>query len=70
MDGDTIDVLIDGQEYCVRYIGIDTPEVCGGADCYGPEASQANRDLVEDQTVALEKDVSETDQFDRLLRYV
>ena len=26
VDGDTIDVLIDGQEYRVRYIGIDPPE--------------------------------------------
>ena len=27
VDGDTIAVLIDGQTYTVRYIGMDTPEV-------------------------------------------
>jgi micrococcal nuclease len=36
----------------------------------GPEATDANRQLVEDRTVYLEKDVSETDQYGRLLRYV
>src|SRR5690606_4359159 len=56
VDGDTIDVLIDGEEYRVRYIGVDTPEVYGGVDCFGPEASQANKDLVDGQTVELEKD--------------
>lgn len=37
---------------------------------FGPEASEANRQLVEGKTVRLEKDVSETDQYGRLLRYV
>jgi micrococcal nuclease len=36
----------------------------------GAEASAANSDLVDGQTVFLEKDVSETDRFGRLLRYV
>jgi micrococcal nuclease len=39
-------------------------------DCYGREASNRNKELVEGQTVYLEKDVSETDAFGRLLRYV
>ncbi|MCB0163783.1 MAG: thermonuclease family protein, partial [Anaerolineae bacterium] len=34
------------------------------------EATEANRHLVESQTVTLEKDVSETDRYGRLLRYV
>jgi micrococcal nuclease len=73
VDGDTIDVLIDGQEYRVRYIGVDTPETVHptrGEEPYGREASGYNKNLVENQTVFLEKDVSETDQFGRLLRYV
>lgn len=70
VDGDTIDVLFDGQEFRVRYILIDTPEVSGGVEPFGPEATAANRALVEGQTVTLEKDVSETDRFGRLLRYV
>ena len=36
----------------------------------GPEASSANEQLVAGQTVTLERDVSETDRFGRLLRYV
>jgi endonuclease YncB( thermonuclease family) len=66
-------VDIDGQEYRVRYIGIDTPETVDPrrpVGCFGREASERNRQLVEGQTVGLEKDVSETDDFNRLLRYV
>lgn len=73
VDGDTIDVLIDGVEYRVRYILVDTPETkhpTKGVEPFGPEASDFNRQLVEGQTVLLEKDVSETDQYGRLLRYV
>ncbi|HUF53659.1 MAG TPA: thermonuclease family protein [Dehalococcoidia bacterium] len=73
VDGDTINVLIDGQEYAVRYIGIDTPESGDprrAEECFGQEASARNEELVGGRTVGLEKDVSETDQFGRLLRYV
>jgi micrococcal nuclease len=69
-DGDTIRVLIDGSEHPVRYIGIDTPEVHGGVEPMGLEASQANADLLAGKQVVLEKDVSETDRYGRLLRYV
>jgi len=34
------------------------------------KAWQANRQMVEGKEVRLEKDVSETDKYDRLLRYV
>jgi endonuclease YncB( thermonuclease family) len=68
VDGDTIDVLIDGEEYRVRYIGIDTPETPG--DCYSQEAMRRNEELVLDRALCLEKDVSETDRYGRLLRYV
>ena len=74
-DGDTIRVAWpDGWWERVRYIGIDTPEIGhepGEADePWGPEATQANRDLVEGRQVLLERDVSDTDRYDRLLRYV
>ena len=68
VDGDTIDVLIDGEEYRVRYIGIDTPETPG--DCYSQEATRRNEELVLDRALCLEKDVSDTDRYGRLLRYV
>lgn len=67
VDGDTIKVNIAGEVYPLRYIGIDAPEP---DQWMGPEASQANWELVGGKTVYLEKDVSETDQYGRLLRYV
>lgn len=67
IDGDTIDVAIQGQVFRVRYIGMDTPEV--GAP-YSDEATRINRDLVGGKQVLLVKDVSEVDQYNRLLRYV
>jgi len=73
VDGDTIWVDLDGDlvsDEKVRYIGVDTPEVYFGVECYGPEASQRNRELVEGQKVALERDISDRDRYDRLLRYV
>jgi micrococcal nuclease len=73
VDGDTIRVAMDGQEYRLRYIGIDTPETVDPrrpVQCFGEEASERNRQLVEGRVVGLEKDLSETDEFGRLLRYV
>jgi len=73
IDGDTIEVDITGTIYKIRYIGIDAPElndklpeVCALAQ----EATRYNRQLVEGKTVWLEKDISETDKYGRLLRYV
>jgi len=73
VDGDTIKVDIDGAVYSLRYIGVDCPETSGSAepvDPLGEEATAANRALVGGKTVYLEYDTSETDRYDRLLRYV
>lgn len=73
VDGDTIDVNIDGRIYTVRYIGIDTPKTVHpniGEEFFGKEASNKNYELVAGKLVRLEKDVSETDKYGRLLRYV
>ena len=70
IDGDTIK-LETGE--VVRYIGIDTPETVHPSkpvQCYGKEASDKNREFVEGKEVKLEKDISETDKYNRLLRYV
>ena len=67
IDGDTIDVLIDGQTYRVRYIGVNTPE--RDEACF-TAATEANAAYVEGQMVRLVKDSSETDRFGRLLRYI
>jgi len=70
IDGDTVE-LENGQK--VRYIGVNAPESVSptkGVECFGKAASQYNADLVLDEYVRLEKDVSETDRYKRLLRYV
>ena len=72
-DGDTIVVAIDGTEYRVRYIGMDAPESVAPdspVELFALAATAANEALVGGKQVILERDVSETDQFDRLLRNV
>ncbi len=70
VDGDTIE-LEDGRK--VRYIGINTPETVDlrrKVECFGKEASSFNANLVKGRSVRLEKDISETDKYGRLLRFV
>jgi micrococcal nuclease len=66
IDGDTIDVRIDGREERVRYFGVDTPE--RGDRCYR-EAADRNEQLL-GKTVLLLPDARTEDDFGRLLRYV
>ena len=54
----------------MRYIGIDAPEIYPKLEAFGMEAWQTNRRLVEGKEVRLEQDISETDKYGRLLRYV
>ncbi len=73
VDGDTIHVDINGIDHALRYIGIDTPEPTSAdpnEKKLADSATAANAGLVEGAQVFLEKDVSDTDQFGRLLRYV
>jgi micrococcal nuclease len=73
IDGDTIEVSIDGTEEDVRYIGVDTPETVKPGEpveCYGPQASAANHRLVEGRTVRLVFDRERRDVYGRLLAYV
>ncbi|GAG80741.1 unnamed protein product, partial [marine sediment metagenome] len=67
IDGDTIEVDLNGKVYKVRYIGINSPEY---DQPFGNEATQANSSLVSGKNVILEKDVSGTDKYGRPLRYV
>lgn len=67
-DGDTIRVDRGFGSEPVRYIGINAPEP---KDPGGREATDRNAELVHvGDEIVLETDVSDTDQFDRLLRYV
>lgn len=73
IDGDTIEVEIDGERERVRYIGMNTPELRDER----PEvrelavaATEANARLVAGRTVRLELDVEKRDRYGRLLAYV
>ncbi len=75
VDGDTVDVRLDGQVVRLRLIGIDTPETVDPrkpVQCFGREASNKAKELLTGKTVSLEVDPSqgERDSFGRLLRYV
>jgi micrococcal nuclease len=67
IDGDTVE-LGDGRR--VRYLMIDTPESTTDVECFGPEAAQFNRDLVDGKDVELRFDVVREDNFGRLLAWV
>lgn len=70
VDGDTIE-LEGGAR--VRYIGVNTPETVDprrAVQCFGHEASDYNKKLLEGGFVRLVKDISGTDKYGRLLRYV
>ena len=80
VDGDTIDVIIDGVEERVRLIGIDTPEVAHDAsgdrpaqagECFGRQAQEFATSLLTVGTqVRIERDVVARDDYGRLLGYV
>jgi micrococcal nuclease len=73
VDGDTVEVDLDGETEDIRYIGVDTPEtVKPGApvECFGPQASSYNHRLVEGQQVRLVFGVERRDDYGRLLAYV
>ena len=67
LDGDTIDVEIDGRTERVRLIGINAPE---SDECLADAAADRLGELVGGRDVRLVSDVSDRDQFGRLLRYV
>jgi micrococcal nuclease len=75
IDGDTLDVDINGVVERLRLIGIDTPETVDPrkeVQCYGREASNKAKELLLGKSVMLEADETqgERDKYRRLLRYV
>lgn len=75
VDGDTIKVDIGGSIETVRMIGVDTPEIKDPrktVQCFGKEASEKTKELLENQMVRLEADSTQTDRdkYSRLLRYI
>ncbi len=73
VDGDTIEVQIGNDSFKVRLVGIDTPETVDPrrpVGCFGKQASNETKSLLSGKEVILQKDISDTDKFKRLLRYV
>jgi micrococcal nuclease len=68
IDGDTVVLRSAGKS---RLIGVDTPEVFGGQECFGREASAfARRLLRPGLRVRVERDVEERDRYGRTLIYL
>lgn len=73
VDGDTIEIALNGQKEKVRLIGVDTPETVHptkGEEPYGKEASDYTKSRLDGQAIILEFDVQERDMYGRLLAYV
>jgi len=71
-DGDTIHVLRDAVDVRVRIIGVNTPEVYRGVQCFGPEASEFAKSEMANTSIYLEYDStqSELDKYGRVLAHV
>lgn len=75
IDGDTIKVEFNGEKHTVRIIGLDTPETVHPqkpVECFGVEASNFAKAMLEGKTVVLQTDPTQStkDVYQRLLRYV
>lgn len=73
VDGDTLVVDRGNGDEKLRLILVNTPETVHptkGVEFYGKEASNFTKSQLTDKTIYLEKDVSDTDKYGRLLRYV
>lgn len=74
-DGDTLKVSINGNTETIRLIGMDTPETVDPrktVQCFGKEASNRAKEMLEGKKVRIESDVTQgdKDKYDRLLRYI
>jgi micrococcal nuclease len=75
IDGDTVNVEMDGESATIRLIGLDTPESVHptmAVECFGLEASERAKSLLTGQSVSLENDSSQDniDKYGRYLRYL
>jgi micrococcal nuclease len=78
VDGDTIVLTGIGvgevdrrtSGHKARLIGIDTPEIYGGAECLGAQASAFTRRFLDAEDVLVDFDVGTLDRYGRALVYV
>ncbi len=73
IDGDTIEVRLDGRSEDVRLIGVDTPETVKPGtpvQCFGERASHFSKRRLTGRRVRLVFGVERRDVYGRLLAYV
>ena len=74
IDGDTVDIEIDGRTERARLIGVNTPETkhpTKPIECFGPEASAYMTQLLPKGTdVRIERDTEARDRYGRMLLYL
>lgn len=75
VDGDTLTLEKDGEKVTIRLIGLDTPETVDPrkpVQCFGNEASQKAKELLDGANISLETDASQGtyDKYGRMLAYV
>jgi len=73
VDGDTLDVKMNGKVERIRLLLVDTPETVHpdkDVQLFGPEASAFAKETLNGKDVSVEIDVSERDKYGRLLAYV
>ena len=74
VDGDTVDIDINGNTERVRLIGVNTPETkhpTKPIECFGPEASAYLTQLLPKGThVRIERDIEARDRYGRMLLYL
>jgi len=67
IDGDTIELT---NKKRVRLIGINTPESTYKIEVYGKEAQNYSQEKLAGRTIWLQKEISDSDRYGRLLRIV
>jgi micrococcal nuclease len=73
IDGDTVEILMDGSPTKVRLIGVDTPETVHPqkpVEHYGREASLFLKNLLRGESVYVTYDQDRLDKYGRLLAYL
>ncbi len=75
VDGDTVELIMQGKKVKIRLIGLNTPETVAPnrpVGCYGPEASAEAHRLLDNKAVRLEVDPTQGtyDKYGRSLGYI
>ncbi|TCT21743.1 micrococcal nuclease [Melghiribacillus thermohalophilus] len=73
VDGDTLEISMNGKTETVRLLLVDTPETkhpSKPVQPFGPEASQFVKDKLEGKQVHVDVGIEERDHYGRILAYV